>query len=67
MTLGGLCEVYQSSGSRDSLFVERQTRDRMVASSNPGRNGGRIFSPELTVCADFFSVSRPPRCYRSGT
>ena len=29
--------------SRDSSLVERQTRDRKVASSNPGRSGGRIF------------------------
>ena len=32
-----------SYGSRDSLLVERRTRDRKVASSNPGRSGGRIF------------------------
>ena len=30
-------------GSRDSLLVERQTRDRKVGSSNPGRSGGRTF------------------------
>ena len=30
-------------GHQDSLLVEQQTRDRKVASSNPGRSGGRIF------------------------
>ena len=29
--------------SRDGLLVERQTRDRKVASSNSDRSGGRIF------------------------
>ena len=43
--------------SRDSLLGERRTRDRKVASSNPGRSGGRIISPELTLCADSYSVS----------
>ena len=28
---------------RDSLSVDRSTRDREVASSNPGRSGGRLF------------------------
>ena len=37
---------------RHSLLVERRTRDRKVASSNPGRNGGECCSPELTFCAD---------------
>ena len=32
----------------DSLWVERRTRDRKVASSSPGRSGGRISVPELT-------------------
>ena len=26
-----------------ACWLERQTRDRKVASSNPGRSGGRIF------------------------
>ena len=47
-------------GSRDSLLVERWTRDRKVASSNPGRSGGKNFSPKLTLCADSYSVSVPP-------
>ena len=32
-----------SVGSWDSSLVKRGTRDRKVVSSNPGRNGGRIF------------------------
>ena len=34
----------------------------MVASSNPGRSGGRFFffSPELTLCADLFGVRSTP-------
>ena len=51
----------------DSLLVRAPDCVRRVASSNPGRSGGRIFSPELTLCADFYSVSVPPPCYRSGT
>ena len=35
--------VVHVRGSRDSLSIKRQTRDRQVASSNPGRGGGRIF------------------------
>ena len=31
------------TGSRDSLLVERRTRDRKFASSNPGRSSGRSF------------------------
>ena len=30
-------------GNRDSWLVKRRTRDRKVASSNPGRCGGKIF------------------------
>ena len=36
--------------SRNSLLIERRSRDRKVASSNPGRSGGRIFfSSQLCV------------------
>ena len=31
------------TGSRDSLLVERRTRDRKVATSNLGRSGRRLF------------------------
>ena len=30
-------------GGRDSQWLERRTRDRKVAGSNPCRSGGRIF------------------------
>ena len=37
--------------TRDSLLVERRTRDRKAASSNPGRSGGRIFFSRINfVC-----------------
>ena len=39
--------VAHLSGNRDSLFVERRTHDRKVASSNSGRSGGRIFFSRL--------------------
>ena len=38
-------------------LVERRTRDRNVASSNPGRRCGR----DLILWADSYSVSVPPR------
>ena len=36
-----------SLGSQDTVWLERRTLDRKVASSNPGRSGGRIFFPRL--------------------
>ena len=55
------------SDSNSAFFIacwlERRTRDRKVASSNPGRSGGRFFfflTPELTLCAGSYSVSVPP-------
>ena len=50
-----------------ACWLERRTRDRKVTSSNPGGSGGRNYSPELTFCADSYSVSVPSPCYRSGT
>ena len=44
-----------------SLLEESRARDRKVPSSSSGWNGGRIFAPELTFCADSYSVSVPPR------
>ena len=35
--------IAEGAQSQDSLLVERRTRDRKVASSNPGRSGRRIF------------------------
>ena len=46
--------------SNDSSLVERRTRDRNVVSSHPGGSGGKKnSSPELTLCADSYSVSVP--------
>ena len=58
----GICSVilYLCQRSGDSLSVERRTRDRKVASSSPGRSGRKVSSPELTFCADSYSVSIPP-------
>ena len=33
----------------------------------PAGAAGEFSSPELTLCADSYSVSVPPPCYRSGT
>ena len=53
----------QSGGARlsfhrnYSLFLERRTRDRKVASSNPGRSSGRIFFSRVNfVCLLVFGV-----------
>ena len=55
-----LCE--SAVGSRNSSSVKRRTRDLKVASSSPGRSGGRIFSSaDLPFRADSYSVSVPPR------
>ena len=62
-----MCVVVVVVAIRDSLSIERRTRDRKVARSNPGDAAGEFPSPELTLCADFYSVSVPPPCYRSGT
>ena len=58
--------VLQREGRLNSSLVERRTHDRQVASSNPGRSGGRIFFfPELTLYADSYSVSVPLPRYRN--
>ena len=44
-------------GSRDSLLVERRTRDRKVESSSSGRSAGRVFFYRVK-----FSVLTPIRC-----
>ena len=50
-----------SSGSRDSLSVECWTCDRMVASSDPSRNGWKIFFSTVNfVCWLLFSVHSMP-------
>ena len=49
------------AASRNSLLVERRTRDRKVASSNPGRGGGRIFCSRVNfVCCLIFGVHSCP-------
>ena len=47
--------------SWDSVLEERRTRDRKVASSNPGRSSGRIFFSRLNfVCWLSFGVRSTP-------
>ena len=42
---------------RDSLLLKHRTRDRKVASSNPGRSGGRIFFSRVnSPCYLLFGV-----------
>ena len=49
--------LYYHTGSWDSLLVERRTRDRKVASSNPGRSDRGIFFSRVNfVCWLLFSV-----------
>ena len=49
------------TSERDSLLVRRRTRDRKVASSNPGRSGGRIFFSRVNfVCRLLFGVLSTP-------
>ena len=49
-------------------WLERRTRDRKVAGSSPGRNGGRIvFSAVKLSVLTVISVSVPPSCCRSNT
>ena len=44
-----------------ACWLERRTRDRKVASSNPGRNGGRIFFSRVNfVCWLLFGVRSTP-------
>ena len=52
-----LCTLW----SRDSLVVKRRTRDRKVASSNPGRSGGNFFFYRVDfVCRVLFGVLSSP-------
>ena len=56
-----ICENTTSTGSLDSLLVERRTRDRKVASSNPGKSGGRIFFSRVNfVCWLLFGIRSTP-------
>ena len=50
-------EAIRVSGNRDSLLLERRSRDRKVASSNFRQERRKKFSsPELTFCADSPSI-----------
>ena len=46
--------------SQDSLFAECRTRDRKVASSNPGRSGGRIFCSRVNFVFSYSVSITPP-------
>ena len=48
-------------GARIACWSERRTRDRKVASSNPGRSGGRIFFSRVNfACWLLFGVRSTP-------
>ena len=50
-----------TQGAGVACWLERQTRDRKVASSNPGRSGGRIFFSRVKfVCCLLFGVRSTP-------
>ena len=56
----GFCTKW-SWGAGIDCWLERRTRDRKIASSNPGRNGGRIvFSRVNLVCWLLFGVRSTP-------
>ena len=42
--------MFTAHGARIACWLERRTRDRKVASSNPGRSGGRIFFFRVNFC-----------------
>ena len=57
LALCALAIIYYTWGSWNSMLVERQIRDWMVASLNPSRSGGRIFFSRVNfVCWLLFSV-----------
>ena len=48
-------------GARMACWLEHRTRDRKIASSNPGWSGGRIFSSRVNfVCWLLFGVRSTP-------
>ena len=50
-----------NQSTRIACWLERRTRDRKVASSNPGRSGGRIFFSRVNfVCWLLFDVRSTP-------
>ena len=50
-----------------ACWLERRTRDRKVESLIPAGAAREFSSSELTLCADFHSVSVPTPCYCSDT
>ena len=48
-------------GRRDSSLVERRTRDRRVASSNPGGSSGRIFFSRVNFVCRLIRCPSHPR------
>ena len=56
-----------NTGEGRACWLERRTRDRKVASSNPGRSGGRNVFSRVYFVFWLLLVSDPPLCYRSGT
>ena len=56
-----VCIIHGSKGAGIACWLERWTRDRKVASSNPGRSGGRIFFSRVNfMCYLLFSVRSNP-------
>ena len=57
-----ICMVCTARGAGIACWLERRTRDRKVASSNPGRSGGRriFFSRVDFVCWLLFGVRSTP-------
>ena len=58
--LAGVWVPGQLVGKSAGLVIQR-LRVRI-----PARAAGELSSPELTLCADFYSVYIPPLRYRSG-
>ena len=57
------CCYIKLKGAWIAPLVEQQTFDQRVVGSVPSRSGGRFFfSPELTFCADSYSMSVPLLC-----
>ena len=56
-----LSEPGQPVGKRAGLMIER------LQVQIPAGAAGEFSSPESTLCADSYSVSVPPPCYRNGT
>ena len=58
-----------SESRRDSLLVSLSARlviERLQVRI-PAEVAGEFSSPESTLCADSYSMSVPPLCYRNGT